>query len=313
MPITALPQPPQRNNPAQFADQGDALLGALPLFVTQANALEVNVDAREVSAVAAALAAANSQSVSANNAAISASSAAFKGNWSILTGALAIPSSVTHAGAFWALNTNLANVTTATPGVSASWTRIKVGADNYSYENRASLRSLTPATGDQAIVEGLGLFVWTAGSTEIDDDETCFATASGRWLLEAANWELVDSYDTVTRFGELEFDARFLPSFASSFAAKVLTGSATCAITSVATVSSASFTGTVTGAAIGDRVISTPPNQLGSTATDTARLSYHAWVSAADMVTVMLTNASDSVATTNAAVRAAWPVTVIKT
>jgi len=301
MPITALPQPPQRNNPATFAEQGDALLGALPLFATQANALEVNVDAREVSAVAAA--------ASANAAAAVALPAAnFKGNWSALTGALAMPASVAHAGQFWALNATLANVTTATPGVSASWTVIKTGAAYVTYDNRASLRSLTPATGDQITVEGLGLFVWTAGSTEIDDDETCFATASGCWLLEAANWELVDSYDTVTRFDELEFDARF----ASSFAAKVLTGSATCAIATLGALSSASFTGAVAGAFIGDRVIATPPDQLGSTATDTARLSYHAWVSAADTVTIMLTNASAAAATTNAAVRAAWPVTVIK-
>jgi hypothetical protein len=306
MPITPLPPSPQRNNPAQFADQGDALLGALPLFVTQANALEANVDAREASAVAAA-----DTAVAA--AAVALPAANFKGNWSALTGSLAMPSSVAHAGQFWALNAPLANVTTATPGVSASWTIIKVGASYATYDNRNTLRSLTPATGDQAIVEGLGLFVWTAGSTEIDDDETCFATASGRWLLEAANWELIDSYDTVTRFGDLEFDARFLPSFASSFAACVLTGSATCAITSVAAVSSASFTGTVAGAAIGDRVIATPPDQLGDTAAGTARLSYHAWVSAASTVTVMLTNASAAAATTNVAIRAAWPITVIKT
>jgi hypothetical protein len=92
----------------------------------------------------------------------------------------------------------------------------------------------------------------------------------------------------------------------------VLTGSATCAITSLATISSTSFTGTVTGAAIGDRVVATPPDQLGSTSSNTGRLSYHAWVSAADTVIVMLTNASATAATTNAAIRTNWPVTVIK-
>ena len=96
------------------------------------------------------------------------------------------------------------------------------------------------------------------------------------------------------------------------FAAKVITGSATCAITSVAAVASTSFTGTVTGAAVGDRVIATPPAQLGSNATETGKLSCHTWVSAANTVTVMLTNASAAAATTNTAVQTAWPITVIK-
>lgn len=45
----------------------------------------------------------------------------FKGNWSALTGALNTPASVYHNSKLWLLLTNLANVTTATPGVSASW------------------------------------------------------------------------------------------------------------------------------------------------------------------------------------------------
>lgn len=61
MPITPLPSPPVRNVPATFADLGDAFLGALPAFVTEANALETNVNAKEVSAVASALAAYNSE------------------------------------------------------------------------------------------------------------------------------------------------------------------------------------------------------------------------------------------------------------
>ena len=184
------------------------------------------------------------------------------------------------------------------------------------YDARATLRTQTPADGEQAIVDGLGLFVWQPGSTEPDDDESAFATATGVWLLEAAHWDLVDSWqapddDVRDAFDEDE-PLRFASSFASSFASKVLTGSATCAITSVAANTSTSFTGTVTGAAIGDRVIATPPNQLGSTAADTGRLSYHAWVSTADTVTIMLTNASAAIADTNAAIQTVWPITVIK-
>ena len=75
---------------------------------------------------------------------------------------------------------------------------------------------------------------------------------------------------------------------------------------------SVGFPGTVTGAAVGDRVIATPPAQLGANATETGQLGYHAFVSAANTVTIMLTNASAAAANTNAAIRAAWPITVIK-
>lgn len=57
MSITALPTPPSRNDPANFAARGDAFLGALPTFATEANALalDLNTDAAtaEASAVAA--------------------------------------------------------------------------------------------------------------------------------------------------------------------------------------------------------------------------------------------------------------------
>jgi hypothetical protein len=97
-----------------------------------------------------------------------------------------------------------------------------------------------------------------------------------------------------------------------SFASKVLTGSATCTSTSVTAANSVLFTGTVTGAAVGDRVIATPPATLGSTAAFSGRLHYYAWVSAANTVTIALCNASSLSATTNTAIRVAWPITVIK-
>ena len=50
-----------------------------------------------------------------------AGAANFKGAWSSLTGALNTPASVSHSGRLWLLTANLANVTTATPGVSGSW------------------------------------------------------------------------------------------------------------------------------------------------------------------------------------------------
>lgn len=50
MSITPLPDPPSRSDPATFADKADNLLGALPTFVTEANAFAdtVNVNAAAI-------------------------------------------------------------------------------------------------------------------------------------------------------------------------------------------------------------------------------------------------------------------------
>lgn len=64
MSMTPLPTPPSRSDPSNFAERGDAFLGALPVFATEANALETNVNNKEASATA-----------SAGNAALSATAA----------------------------------------------------------------------------------------------------------------------------------------------------------------------------------------------------------------------------------------------
>lgn len=178
------------------------------------------------------------------------------------------------------------------------------------YDDRGQLR--TSLAGGNAVVDGLGLFQYAADSTEPDDDESCFATPSGRWLLQAAHWDVVDAWQAPDDAARDAWDEDEALRFASSFASKVLTGSATCAITAVGGQSSVSFAGTVAGAAVGDRVIATPPAQLGSTAIDTAFASYHAWVSGANTVTVMLTCPVANGFTTNPAIRTEWPITVIK-
>lgn len=121
MPITALPTPPSRQDPANFSDRADAFLGALPTFATEATALEVAVNADEIASAASAAAAAVSAASASANAINVAALANFKGNWSALTGALNRPASAFHNGVYWALLNDLANVTTSQPGVSADW------------------------------------------------------------------------------------------------------------------------------------------------------------------------------------------------
>lgn len=58
---------------------------------------------------------------SQNYANMAAATAAFKGEWSSLSGALAVPASVYHSGQFWQLLRNVPDVTASEPGVSADW------------------------------------------------------------------------------------------------------------------------------------------------------------------------------------------------
>lgn len=64
MPITALPTPPSRNDPANFSDRADAFLGQLPLFASELNTAEAVINLAEQSAVAAQLAAQSAANVS---------------------------------------------------------------------------------------------------------------------------------------------------------------------------------------------------------------------------------------------------------
>lgn len=50
MAITALPTPPSSTDPANFSSRADAFLGALPTFVTEANALQTDVNSKQTSA-----------------------------------------------------------------------------------------------------------------------------------------------------------------------------------------------------------------------------------------------------------------------
>lgn len=116
--ITALPTPPTRQDPDNFADRADTFLAALPTFVTETNALGSELNAASIAAV-------NAEIDATNSAAAAVAAANFKGSWSFLSGSLSIPSSVYHNESVWLLLTNLSNVATSEPSVTnTDWLEI---------------------------------------------------------------------------------------------------------------------------------------------------------------------------------------------
>lgn len=114
MPITALPTPPTRDDPSNFAQRADDFLAALPAFATETNAVAAEVEADRV-----AVDAQTALVLPAASAALGAAN--YKGVWSSMSGAVALPASVYHAGRFWIALEAIANVATETPGLSSKW------------------------------------------------------------------------------------------------------------------------------------------------------------------------------------------------
>jgi hypothetical protein len=114
---------------------------------------------------------------------------------------------------------------------------------------------------------------------------------------------------TLADMDDLSGSVSTLDATVSTLSGKFLRGSFTMSLTSLATVASSSFTVTVTGAAVGDSVIVNPGDQFGTSTADQGRLSYVAYVSAANTVTVTIRNASAATAALSAST---WQVLVIK-
>ena len=66
---------------------------------------------------------------------------------------------------------------------------------NYAYDSRTNLRTTTPTDGAQAFVQDLGYFTFSLASTEPDDDETSFRTATGAWILTAPTWDTIEAFN----------------------------------------------------------------------------------------------------------------------
>lgn len=122
---TTLIAPNSATGPDTFNDDANQWAADLIPWTEQVNLTASGMNATAAAVDADAAAAANSASNAASSeisAAASATAAAYKGLWSAQTGAANKPYSVFHNGSFWALNNNLANVTTSTPSLTnADW------------------------------------------------------------------------------------------------------------------------------------------------------------------------------------------------
>ena len=122
VPITPLPAVPNAaSEPETFSDDADTFLSALPAWAAQVNAGGAHIDAVGALVDSQSTAAVNAAAAAASVQAIVVSAANFKGNYSALTGALAVPASVYHNGNYWQLLTNTSNVAADVPGVSNKW------------------------------------------------------------------------------------------------------------------------------------------------------------------------------------------------
>jgi multidrug efflux pump subunit AcrA (membrane-fusion protein) len=106
----------------------DALMAAQQRFVDETNAVAAFVDQRALDSdsratdSATSAAAAQQALTDARLARDAAQSTAnFKGQWSGLSGSLALPATVLHNQQIWSLLTNLANVAASEPGVTGDW------------------------------------------------------------------------------------------------------------------------------------------------------------------------------------------------
>ena len=110
------------------------------------------------------------------------------------------------------------------------------------------------------------MFVFSTTNNDVDDDETCFATSSGRWLLECPHWDFVTANNP--------------------YHERIVTGFAKNTIVTVATASIAIMKVPCIGAQIG----------MASTASlegfNDGRLAISSYVSTPNEVTVVVSNPS---------------------
>ena len=139
--------------------------------------------------------------------------------------------------------------------------------------------------GQLIMVDGYGVYAWDAASTAAADGEICVAppAGAGRWWLVAPAWDFIwsrlvgllddvqgqlDAVDApavetaLAAFTTLQGTVNTLTGNLAALAAKTLTASANIDFPAIAAGASQTLFIAVAGAAVGDRVVLTPPSTL---------------------------------------------------
>jgi hypothetical protein len=133
---TTFDPPVQTDSKTTFDSKAFAVLAALNPWSSQANALGLYLDNI-------------SEFASAYEALVN-----FKGAWGGLSGALAMPATVSHSGAIYALTADVADVTAHTPGVSGSWQLVRTNSAQIAHESSTVYDELASLKYNNLIVNG---------------------------------------------------------------------------------------------------------------------------------------------------------------
>jgi hypothetical protein len=218
MTITALPTPPlPTDTPADFNTKAFNLLGALPAFVTETNALGVDVTSKQATASSAATAAAGSATAASGSATAAAGSATTATTQAgIATGAASAAS--TSAGT---ASTQAGNAAASAAAAAASastinlpslvskalnWLRVKADETGYEMRTPAQVRTDIGADGmaqDFRLTLSSGVPVTTA---DVTGATTIYATPfTGKYidLYDGTNWNRRASAEFSVALGTL--------------------------------------------------------------------------------------------------------------
>ena len=209
----AVPEFPQMGDPA-FNTKAYTFGSTMPALVAWIAAAIANAWNNATAAFEAAGAAAGAAASAADVQAVVLGAANFKGLWSGLTGALSKPATVKDGGRFWLLLDDLADVTAAVPGVSASWTALDTGVapTQYITSNTTvvpgvryiigapgitlNMTGITWAKGDYfGIREAIGTGAYTINFGTTKDR----AQTRGSYVVEAGFRQLDRNYEDATR------------------------------------------------------------------------------------------------------------------
>lgn len=186
MPITALPTPPSRSDsPADFSTKADALLGALPDFVTEANQLATDVAADKTAAAASATAASGSASAASSSATSAASSSSSASTSATNAANSASAAAASASGASSSASAAASSASAAETAAAAAGTQL-IATSTTSLAVGTGSKSLTVETGKAFQAGQFALL--TSGANWMLGQVTSYNSGTGALVVEVTDY-----------------------------------------------------------------------------------------------------------------------------